>query len=309
MPNPDDKTIGLIGLGLVGSALAKRFTAAGFTVVGFDVNPDRRREMAAAGIAIAESCAHIPPQANRMVLSLPDSNCVMDVLFGPRGMGAGSLAGKWIVDTTTGDPMATVDIAQKVQSAGGAYIDACIIGSSRLVLEGGAVVSAGGREEDMRRCGDLFSAFTDKLFHMGSPGKGSQAKLAANLVLGLHRFVLSEGLLFAEALNLDLNKVLDLLKSGVSYSRIMDAKGEKMIARNFQPEARMAQHLKDVNLILQMGERFNAPLPLTRLHQKLLQQGVSEGKGDLDNCAIIEVLRLFSCANNPDPPAPKCSQK
>jgi 3-hydroxyisobutyrate dehydrogenase-like beta-hydroxyacid dehydrogenase len=71
----------------------------------------------------------------------------------------------------------------------------------------------------------------------------------------------------------------------------MDAKGHKMIARDFAPEARLSQHLKDVGLILAAGEGCGAQLPLSTLHRQLLEQAESLGFGAADNSAIIESFR------------------
>ena len=53
----------------------------------------------------------------------------------------------------------------------------------------------------------------------------------------------------------------------------------------------MAQHLKDVELVMDLARAAGADLPLSRLHRELLGRGVEEGLGDLDNSSIIEVLR------------------
>jgi len=64
-----------------------------------------------------------------------------------------------------------------------------------------------------------------------------------------------------------------------------------MVKSDYAPEARLAQHLKDVELILGIGDAAAADLPLSRLHRELLARGVEEGLGDLDNSSSIEVLR------------------
>ena len=80
----------------------------------------------------------------------------------------------------------------------------------------------------------------------------------AELVLGLNRAALAEGLAFARRCGLDASAVLDILRTGAAYSRVMDAKGAKMIGGDFSPEAKLAQHVKDVRLILETGSRSGA---------------------------------------------------
>jgi 3-hydroxyisobutyrate dehydrogenase-like beta-hydroxyacid dehydrogenase len=71
----------------------------------------------------------------------------------------------------------------------------------------------------------------------------------------------------------------------------MDIKGERMLEGRFEAEGKLAQHLKDVELMLEVGHAAGAPLMATALHRQLLLAGVAAGLGDSDNSAIIEVLR------------------
>ncbi len=295
-----EKEIGLIGMGLVGSALIGRFQNGGFTIFGCDTSPERCREASECGVYVQPSPAAVANKCSRVVLSLPDSKVVRQVVCGDGGLLQGESsrpgASLKILDTTTGDPAATVEIAGKITNAGSCYVDACLIGSSKQIADGDAVVVAGGSEEDFVSFKDLFKTFARDVFHMGPAGKGSEAKLVVNLVLGLNRLVLAEGLLLAEALALDGNRILEVLKSGAAYSKVMDTKGAKMLRGDFEPQARLAQHLKDVELILALAKRAGAALPASKLHRELLTSGVDMGLGQLDNSAILEILRRLSQA-------------
>ena len=125
---------------------------------------------------------------------------------------------------------------------------------------------------------------------MGPNGKGAEAKLVVNLILGLNRLVLAEALSLSTRAEIDLEQLLEVLRSSSAYSRVMDIKGDKMITGDFTPEGRLRQHLKDVGLILDMGEQVQARLPLSTLHAELLREAVASGYGDDDNSAIINVF-------------------
>jgi 3-hydroxyisobutyrate dehydrogenase-like beta-hydroxyacid dehydrogenase len=112
-------------------------------------------------------------------------------------------------------------------------------------------------------------------------------KLVTNLVLGLNRAALAEGLAFAGALGLDAGRALALLRDSAAHSRVMDGKGEKMVRGDFEPQARLAQHLRDVRLILAESEAAGLPLPLSLAHRRLLEAAEAAGYGPLDNSAVI----------------------
>ncbi len=289
--HPQERNIGIIGLGLVGSALAGRLLNAGYTVFGYDIDPKRCEELEAKEGTALSSCPAVVECSQRIILSLPNSDIVREVTLEENGIISTGVQGSVILDTTTGDPSATVDIARKLSDGGNRYIDACIIGSSQQVEDGDVVVVMGGSEEDIAACEDLLGIFAREVFHMGENGKGCEAKLVVNLVLGLNRLVLSEGLLLAESLGMDLEKTLDLLKSGAAYSRVMDTKGKKMLFKDYAPQARLSQHLKDVRLILEQGKTNDVHLHLSDLHRRILEAGVESGLGDYDNSAVFEILR------------------
>jgi 3-hydroxyisobutyrate dehydrogenase-like beta-hydroxyacid dehydrogenase len=115
-------------------------------------------------------------------------------------------------------------------------------------------------------------------------------KLVLNLVLGLNRAVLAEGLCYAAAAGVDPAAALEILKAGPAYSRVMDTKGQKMLAGDFTAEARLSQHLKDVRLILESGARAGASLPLSSVHRALLEKAEAAGFGAADNSAVIKAF-------------------
>ena len=71
----------------------------------------------------------------------------------------------------------------------------------------------------------------------------------------------------------------------------MDAKGPKMVHGDFTPQARLSQHIKDVRLMLAEAARNGTTLPLSARHLELLELAEAAGLGDLDNSAIIRVIK------------------
>jgi 3-hydroxyisobutyrate dehydrogenase-like beta-hydroxyacid dehydrogenase len=284
------ETIGLIGLGLVGSALAERFRAAGFGLVGYDVDAGKMRALADLGVAAAGSPCEVARRVRRIVLSLPNSHVVEEVVEGADGILAGARRETVIIDTTTGDPERTTGLAARLRERSIVYVDAAISGSSATIREGKAVVLAGG---DAKVIGDqqgLFAAFATRVFAMGPNGKGAEAKLVVNLVLGLNRLALAEGLALGLRAGMPPETLLEVLRASAAYSRVMDTKGKKMVAGDFSTEGRLSQHLKDVKLILELGKRLKALLPMSALHAQLLEKTVEAGYGDSDHSAIIRAF-------------------
>jgi 3-hydroxyisobutyrate dehydrogenase-like beta-hydroxyacid dehydrogenase len=283
---------GIIGLGLVGAALAERLLSAGCRVTGYDIRAEQTEALRLMGGEPVSSSAEAARRSAHLMLSLPTSAVVAGVL---NEISPQLQPGAIVIDTTTGAPEDGALFAARLGALGVDYVDATVGGSSRQVRQGEAIFICGGTEEAFHRCRDLLSLCSRQVFHVGPPGSGAAMKLVLNLVLGLNRAVLAEGLAFARACGIDPKLALEILKAGPAYSRAMDTKGDRMLEENFEPEARLSQHLKDVRLILAEGERAGARLPLSEVHRKLLEEAEAAGLGPADNSAIIKLFQKEFC--------------
>jgi 3-hydroxyisobutyrate dehydrogenase-like beta-hydroxyacid dehydrogenase len=215
------RTVGLVGLGLLGSALAKRLMAAPMRVVGYDLLPARRQEFAAAGGHAVDSAADVVGQCDWIVLSLPDSSVVASFIDSVQSQ---LRTGMLLIDTSTGDPLQTAALGESLAAQNVEYLDATVLGSSAVVRDGQAIVMAGGTQQGFDSAGDVFESFAKRAFRVGPWGGGSRMKLVVNLVLGLNRLALAEGLTLARALQLDLPTALEVLQAGAAYSAAMAPK-------------------------------------------------------------------------------------
>jgi 3-hydroxyisobutyrate dehydrogenase-like beta-hydroxyacid dehydrogenase len=280
--------IGIIGIGLVGTAIAERLLQAGYRVRGYDLRPGQMEYLAQAGGRVEASAAEVAAHCDRLILSLPTSAVAGAVLDEVKPRLA---CGTVVIDTTTGAPEDAARFADSLRALGVEYLDATVGGSSRQVRTREAIFICGGTEAAFARCRDLFEHCCREAYHVGPAGSGARMKLVVNLVLGLNRAVLAEGLEFARSSGIDPYQALEILKASPAYSRAMDTKGMRMLNDEFEPEARLSQHLKDVRLILAAGERFGARLPLSTIHRALLEEAEAAGFGASDNSAVIKAFQ------------------
>jgi 3-hydroxyisobutyrate dehydrogenase-like beta-hydroxyacid dehydrogenase len=283
--------IAYIGMGLLGSALAENLGKAAYTVRGFDIAPERMREHEARGGLPTRSPADAARGAAVVMTCLMTADLVRDALFGPEGAIDAAAPGVVVIDNSTIHPDASAALAARLAARGIPMLDAPVAGSSGQARRREAPVMVGGEAEVFGRCRPILDALSERVRHVGPNGAGARAKLVVNLVLGLNRLALAEGLLFGLRQGLDGKALLAILKDSSAYSRAMDIKGERMIEGNFEAEGKLAQHLKDVELMLEVGHAAGAPLLATALHRQLLLAGVAGGLGERDNSAIIAVLR------------------
>ena len=287
LPTGSGSKLGLVGIGLMGTSLAERLLAANVQVIGWDRLAKRRAALEEAGGTSAESLQDVFSRCDRVLLSLPSHEIVNQVLQSVQGV---LRSGQIIFDTSTGDPDAAVAQGEALRRLGIEYLDATISGSSQQALDGTAIFLVGASDFAYISCLDVFEWLSFKAYHTGPVGTGARMKLVTNLVLGLNRAALAEGLWFAKSLGLDLDQSLFLLRESMAYSRIMDSKGEKMVQGDFSPQAKLSQHLKDVCLMQSAARQSGAILPMTEAHRSLLETAMTMGLGDLDNSAILQAI-------------------
>ncbi|MEY4567446.1 MAG: hypothetical protein RLY14_2416 [Planctomycetota bacterium] len=279
--------IAIVGLGLMGTVITQRFLQHGWKVFVWNRSREKADALCRQGAIWTENPF---TNCNRVLISLYSSDVVKSVI---EQFSNQPWLAEYVIDTTTGDPEDTLALAHQFAGKKLQYMDAPISGSSEQTLRGEATVLVGADEKVFERCADIWQVLGTKVLHTGPVGTASQMKLVTNLVLGLNRLALSEGLVFAESLGINPSQALQVLKESAARSGVMETKGRKMIERDFAPQARLAQHLKDVYLILRSAERSGLELPTTNLHSQLLEKAVAMNLGEADNSAIIEAIRGF----------------
>jgi 3-hydroxyisobutyrate dehydrogenase-like beta-hydroxyacid dehydrogenase len=277
--------VGLVGTGLFGTALADRLLADGYPTLVYNRTRTKADALLARG---AIWCNNPLAECRRVIFSLYTSDQVEQVF---EQMNSRPLVGRIVVDTSTSDPQLTVDVGNRLARLGVQYLEAPFSGSSEQTRNHQATALVSGDRDAFGACNDLWNCLAAKTFYVGPWGNAAKMKLVTNLVLGLNRAVLAEGLVFAKASGLSMEDALQVLMNSPAYSRTMDAKGPKMVNGEFAPQARLAQHIKDVRLMLEEAARGGASLPISAVHLELLEQAEAAGLGDLDNSAIIRVIQ------------------
>lgn len=283
--------IGIVGLGLVGQALSERLASAGFVLVGYDRQAAAREAWAnTPGRRLAPSLAALGDECQRTVLAVFDTAGVCEVIEGAAGLLTGGAA-RALVDCSTGDPDALRALAARLAAQGIDFIEAPLSGSSQQIAAGAATLLLGADTEALARHTDLLDAISTHRIHVGGAGNGASAKLATNLVLGLNRAALAEGMVFAEALGIAPERFLDLVLATPARSDAALTKGALMARGEFAPQSRIRQHLKDVDLMLAQARQAGQQLPLSSTHAALMRAAIAAGDGELDNAAIIRQIR------------------
>jgi 3-hydroxyisobutyrate dehydrogenase-like beta-hydroxyacid dehydrogenase len=288
MPKPQ---VAIIGLGLMGEVYAQRLLDARFPVSGFDVDPARRARLKEIGGQPASTIAELAKPPICIIIAVFSTAQVEDVIENHLLPALGEGSNKIVLCMSTCDPDQVAALAARVIPRGIRYLDVPVSGTSDQVRRGDGVALIGGDKTVAGEVSGILDSLFARRFHVGKIGDGGRAKLAVNLILGLNRLALAEGLVFAERLGLDPAAFLDVARGSASYSQVMGTKGPKMVRGDFSPEGRVRQTLKDVHLMLDQAAAAGQTLSTLQIHAGVLEACVKAGEAELDNSAIIKEVR------------------
>jgi len=287
----NDSPVAVIGLGLMGEVYARRLLDARIPVIGYDIDPSKRDRLAAIGGRSVDSIAELAKPARCIIIAVFNTDEVEDVIEQHLLPALGEGSKKIVLCMSTCDPEKVSALAERVTPRGIHYLDVPVSGTSEQVRRGEGVALVGGDVAILAEVKPLLDILFARSFHVGKIGDGGRAKLAVNLILGLNRLALAEGLVFAERLGLDPAAFLEVARGSASYSQVMDTKGPKMVRGDFSPEGRARQTLKDVHLMLSQAMALGQRLNMLEVHEDVLQACVRAGEADMDNSVVIREVR------------------
>ena len=283
--------VAIIGLGLMGEVYAQRLIDSKIPVTGFDIDPARCTRLAEIGGCPTSSIAELANSARCIIVAVFNTEQVEDVLENHMLPALGDGSNKIVLCMSTCDPDRVAALADRLIPRGIRYLDMPVSGTSDQVRRGDGVALIGGDIAIAEEMKDVLDALFARRYHVGKIGDGGRAKLAVNLILGLNRLALAEGLVFAERIGLDPTTFLDVARGSASYSQVMETKGPKMVRGDFSPEGRVKQTLKDVRLMLDQAASAGQKLSMLEVHADMLEACVRAGESDLDNSAVIREVR------------------
>ena len=289
------ETIGFIGLGIMGRPMAKNLVNAGFSVIGYDVVPANVADAGKGGVIAAESVADVARRAAIIIHMLPTPAICVNTALGPDGVGEHAAPGTLVIDMSSISAMTAREIHKGLAAKGIRMMDAPVSGGEPKAIDATLAIMAGGSQEDFDRAMPVFRALASSALRIGEIGAGCIAKLANQIMVGVNIAAMGEAFTLAAKAGVDPGLVFDAVRGGLAGSTVLDQKGPKILARDYQPGARMEIHIKDFVNVLDTAHAFSAPTPLTALVMEMMQSLKANGMGSIDHGAVV---RFYEMAAN-----------
>ena len=282
--------IGFIGTGIMGKPMAQNLQKAGHTLFfseHFEKTPADL--LGEHGIGLANP-REVAQEAEFIIIMVPDTPQVDDVLFRADGVAAGVTAGKVVIDMSSISPTATKGFAEKIKATGARYLHAPVSGGEVGAKAATLSIMVGGCPKAFERVLPLFQAMGKNITHVGANGDGQTAKVANQIIVALNIQAVAEALLFAAKNGADPAKVREALMGGFAGSKILEVHGERMIKGTFDPGFRISLHQKDLNLALAGARELGLNLPNTANAQQVFSTCAAIGGSNWDHSALIKGL-------------------
>jgi 3-hydroxyisobutyrate dehydrogenase len=250
--------LGWIGLGNMGAPMSRRHLNAGYPVTVYNRSKEKESALKAAGATIAATPAELIRNTDIVFLMVSDDQAIRDCFTGDNGLLAAKTSGKLIINMSTISPGISHEFAAACKQQGNEYLDAPVSGSVKQAEEGQLVIMVGGSAAAYEKATPVLQSLGKLTLHLGDTGAGNTAKLAINLLLGLHTQALAEATLFAETHGVRIEDFMNIVNNGAMANAYAKIKGDLVINNNYKAAFALKWIVKDLGLA--RSEGWQTPL-------------------------------------------------
>ena len=260
------KNVTFIGLGTMGYPMAGHLSNSDlFNVTVFNRSSDKSAKWSKEYKgSVAKTIEDAVSDADVVITCTGRDEDMMEIVFSENGMLAYLKSGSIFVDHTTTSCKLAKHLNKSLQSKGIDFIDAPVSGGEAGAVNGVLTVMAGGDKAILESCDSLIKTYSKSITLMGEVGAGQLAKMVNQICIAGVLQGLSEGLLFAEAENLDMDKLLSAISGGAAQSWQMVNRGKTMHNREFDFGFAIKWMVKDLGYCIEQAKGNQTNLTFTQ---------------------------------------------
>lgn len=284
-----EQSVGFIGLGRMGFGMAANLAKAGTPLTVFDALREPMDAVVAIGASAGANAADVARQVDRLFLCLPSEKEVDEVLFGEQGAVAAARDGLVIVDTTTMNHGAALELAQRSGAAGVPYWDCPISGMPFRAENGTLTMMFGGSAEifaDVTRYLDIMGEF---IVHCGDVGTGQLMKAVNNIIYNVNIAAICEVMPLAVKAGLGTDTLAEVLTTASARSFASEYFVPRILARKFDTDFSLDAAYKDIVNVQEVAARLDASTPVVDAMVSTYQAAIDMGFGKEPKSAMIKV--------------------
>ena len=283
--------IALLGIGTMGNGMARNLLRAESPLVVYNRTKEKAEHLAAKGAQIADTPAAAAKDADVVISMLSDDRASRAAWLGADGALEAMKLGSIVVECGTVSPDWIVELKDRATARGLRMLEAPVTGS-RLQAEAGQLTFLVGSDvESLEEVRSVLVPMSKVIIHVGPVGAGGQLKLINNFLCGVQVASFAEAVAWVEHTNLNRGQALDFLKTGAAGSGILTAMTDRMTARTYEVNFLLRLLNKDLRYAQQAAADKGVSLTTAAVTEKLFDRAETQGLGEKDMSAVVEVLR------------------
>ena len=281
-----------IGLGNLGSALSIKIAEANNQLIIYDLNLQVRDEIEKKhpnlhAVDIPEGFC----EADVVMTCLPNSKDVQSVVDLAIRNSKNLEKIRYWIDTTSGSPKLSRQIAAQLQEYQVDYLDCAVSGGPKGAKSGSLTAMIGGNEEAFHAVKELIQSFAKNLVYLGLVGSGHAVKAVNNTLLAANILCVAEAMITLKSFDVPLEKALSAIntssgRSWVSQQRFPD----HVLSRTFDYGFSFGLHCKDVSTFEEMINDHGLEPSILRNILKALQDAKMQLAPDADHLEVIKII-------------------
>lgn len=290
-------TVGFIGLGIMGLPMARRLLGAGMPLIIWNRTAAHCAPLVDQGASHASSTDDLFERCDVVLLMLVNEAAVDAVLGRDTPAFATRVRGRTVVTLGTTSAAYSAGLEADIRRCGGRYVEAPVSGS-RVPAETGALVGmVAGDAQAVASVMPVLAPLCQRLVQCGAVPAALRTKLAVNHFLIVMVTALAEAVSAAEACNVDLDLMQQVLNAGPIASPVLRSKLDKLLRRDLVAEAAISNVATIAALARDQSREAQAAAPLIEAAATLLEAACSRGLGDLDMAAVFQPVARIAEAH------------
>ena len=287
--------VAVVGAGNMGGGMLTRLCGLGWSMAVHDIDPLAQSKAVALGAvdcgSAREAARHLTPDGVLMVVVVDDAQTEA-VLWGEGGAGLVLKPGQAVMLCPTLGPATVQSQAERLAQRGIDFIDAPMSGGPVRAQDGTMSLMVACSDAVWQRNQNLLNALSQQVFRVGTrAGDGARTKLVNNLLAAVNLAGAAEAMALAERLGLDPAATLSVIEVSSGQSWIGSDRMRRALAGDFEPRAHVTLLAKDTGLAVQAADEVAFDPPLGRLARDLFAQALGQGWADLDDAALLKLMR------------------
>ncbi len=233
----------------------------------------------------AESC-------NIVFICVGNDKDVEEVVKGNNGIISSIPENSIIVDHTTASSKIAKELysyCKKTKNV--SFMDAPVSGGQAGAENGKLTIMVGGDEDTYNKIQPLLMSYAKNTTLIGKSGSGQLAKMVNQICIAGLLQGLSEAINFGQKVNLDIEKVIDVIKDGAAASWQMQNRYQTMSNDKFDFGFAVEWMRKDLKICLEQADEVGARLPITAIIDQFYSNIIDIGGKRWDTSSLIKLLR------------------